>query len=1248
MEDHINVAIRIRPPNQREQPASGAAAAASVQQPWHVHRDTITQRAYSDGRPAGVNSFTFDKVFDQRDATIKVYDDIVKNIISSSMSGFNGTIFAYGQTSSGKTHTMYGSGSELGIIKLAVKNMFEMVNSDTNREYLLRVSFLEIYNEVLRDLLEPTKTNLKIHENTKHEIFVGDLSEHIVFNAAQVEEILQKGDRNRHIAGTNMNERSSRSHTIFRIVIESREKAADGEDDSGDEGGLARRQQRLSTGSFAESEEFTGAVKVSCLNLVDLAGSERVRQTGAEGQRLKEGAHINKSLLALGTVIGRLSEDGGDRGHVPYRDSKLTRILQPSLGGNAKTLIICTITPSPDYADETLSTLKFASRAKTIRNTPEVNEELRGDALLRQLRRTSELEKEVAQMKEIERKKIKIEADNEALLRQLWKSQKERERLQHELETQQSSFFRPRAAVAQCEGDTTIEVRRQTWFPGLQGPVNARVNNSDDNPAAESNCGGATAMDTDGGDGDATHIRSAGSRQEAAAQMSRLEAQSSELRQQNVELNKQHGEMQATLDRVMREYDLLLSTLSHLADANAIPASPAKPKGDAQPRELVQIRRKIRALMATIEASQKQCRKFRSQRAEAEFLEMEMQSVLETLAEKEEELVDAMRESDEVFAKLRDAEATNAVLEQTCQDLRSELEIAHEASETRHKAESDARAEVERAHQAALVCLQEEKAEAEQLLERALAAHRAEVAMLESEASQRQQAVQNEVDTLRAAVDQAQSHSKAIHTELLAANERAAALADECQALTSARAESESENQKRIEQLITQLRAAQDAEAEQKGNVDRLQTRFEAQQAKLEASARDASQHAEDLSALRATVDQLQSQLCDVRADSKSQADEHASAMRSMEAAFTAEKQQLRSQLEDRTDAADALAIEVEALREQCQRAEEDNRRVAAELATATENALKGELQSSELFALKQELESRENTLEQLSASLDQAQSELAAAQDGRAQALARIEQLEGQNAEVWERVSELTASNGDLSTRVSDSDELAAKHAARIGVLEDSLSKATSDYDSLQQEMEQIAERNRVAIAEAEKRSSQLQDELDASTQEVSSLREALQASRTIGDGEVARAEDLLREKTSLADELNSTLAKLAESQTALDSLHTECANLQQESEHAKQLQSQLDSTRKQLQDLQASLVEKEQSAGAAATLNAELDAQLMAKGALIAQLESQQSTLNESLATTRQRIADLEAEHASGMNLLETRIRELESDLD
>ncbi|KAJ1934020.1 hypothetical protein EC988_008939, partial [Linderina pennispora] len=208
---------------------------------------------------------------------------------------------------------------------------------------------------------------------------------------------------------------------------------------------------------------------VSCLNLVDLAGSERVGLTGAEGQRLKEGGHINKSLLSLSTVIARLSEDGGDRGHIPYRDSKLTRILQPSLGGNARTLIICTITPAQDYVEEALSTLKFASRAKTIQNKPEVNEELRGDALLRRLKRASELEKEVAQMRDLEKKKSKIEADNEALLRQLWKSQKERERLQKELEQQQSKMFVERlAGNDKGPADNALTPRRQTWFPGLQ------------------------------------------------------------------------------------------------------------------------------------------------------------------------------------------------------------------------------------------------------------------------------------------------------------------------------------------------------------------------------------------------------------------------------------------------------------------------------------------------------------------------------------------------------------------------------------------------------------------------------------------------------------------------------------------------------------------------------------------------------------------------------------------------------------
>jgi centromeric protein E len=175
----------------------------------------------------------------------------------------------------------------------------------------------------------------------------------VVVSPNEVEALLAKGERNRHVGETNMNEHSSRSHTIFKMIIESRERG----------------------------QEF-GAVSVSCLNLVDLAGSERVGHTGAEGLRLKEGGHINKSLLALASVIAKLSE-GNDRMHIPYRDSKLTRILQPSLGGNAKTAIICMITPSSKFSDESLSTLKFASRAKKIRNKPQLNQVISDEALLK-------------------------------------------------------------------------------------------------------------------------------------------------------------------------------------------------------------------------------------------------------------------------------------------------------------------------------------------------------------------------------------------------------------------------------------------------------------------------------------------------------------------------------------------------------------------------------------------------------------------------------------------------------------------------------------------------------------------------------------------------------------------------------------------------------------------------------------------------------------------------------------------------
>ncbi|ORY05417.1 kinesin-domain-containing protein [Basidiobolus meristosporus CBS 931.73] len=272
------------------------------------------------------------------------------------MNGVNGTIFAYGQTSSGKTFTMHGTKEEPGIIPMAIEDIFRYILETPDREFLLRVSYLEIYNEVIKDLLNPENENLNIRQDPTRGVFVGKLTEAIVLSPEEVIQLMKKGESNRHVGETNMNERSSRSHTIFRMVIESRERSKESKRDS--------------------QSNVGGAVKVSSLNLVDLAGSERVGQTGAEGIRLKEGGHINKSLLALGTVIAKLAEQENDRGHIPYRDSKLTRILQPSLGGNARTAIICAITTASNFYEETTSTLKFASRAKTISNKPEVNEVL--------------------------------------------------------------------------------------------------------------------------------------------------------------------------------------------------------------------------------------------------------------------------------------------------------------------------------------------------------------------------------------------------------------------------------------------------------------------------------------------------------------------------------------------------------------------------------------------------------------------------------------------------------------------------------------------------------------------------------------------------------------------------------------------------------------------------------------------------------------------------------------------------------
>ena len=274
------------------------------------------------------------------------------------LEGYNGTIFAYGQTGTGKTHTMTGKETDLeekGIMPRSFEDVFRRIEGDSEQtQFLIRASYLEIYNEEIRDLLAKNPRNrLDLHEKPDSGVYVRDLSYFAVKSVAEIQDVLKIGMKNRSTGATNMNLQSSRSHSLFQVTIERSEIGADG-------------KQHIRAGK---------------LNMVDLAGSERIAKTGATGDRLKEATKINLSLSTLCHVISALTDPKAT--YVPYRDSKLTRLLQDSLGGNTKTLMISNVGPADYNYDETMNTLRYASRAKAIKNKPKINEDPK-DALLRE------------------------------------------------------------------------------------------------------------------------------------------------------------------------------------------------------------------------------------------------------------------------------------------------------------------------------------------------------------------------------------------------------------------------------------------------------------------------------------------------------------------------------------------------------------------------------------------------------------------------------------------------------------------------------------------------------------------------------------------------------------------------------------------------------------------------------------------------------------------------------------------------
>ncbi|KAL9851240.1 LOW QUALITY PROTEIN: centromere-associated protein E [Geothlypis trichas] len=429
-EGAVTVCVRVRPLIAREN------ASDKVSLHWRSENNTVSD-------VSGTKTFSYDRVFHSSDNTQQLYDGVAVPIIQSAVRGYNGTIFAYGQTASGKTYTMMGNEDSVGIIPKAIQHVFKIICEIPDREFLLRVSYMEIYNETITDLLcdNRKKKPLGIREDVNRNTYVEDLIEEVVVAPEQVMEWIRKGERNRHYGETKMNEHSSRSHTIFRMIIESRER------------------------SDPANANCDGAVMVSHLNLVDLAGSERASQTGSEGVRLKEGCNINRSLFILGQVIKKLCDDPS--GFINYRDSKLTRILQNSLGGNAKTVIICTITPVS--FDETLSTLQFANTAKGMKNTPKVNEVLDDDALLKRYRKEIlDLKKQLEEVSS----KTQIHAMEKDQLAQLLEEKNSLQKVQEDRIRNLTEMLVTSASFASKENVKAKRRRRVTWAPGKINQAN--------------------------------------------------------------------------------------------------------------------------------------------------------------------------------------------------------------------------------------------------------------------------------------------------------------------------------------------------------------------------------------------------------------------------------------------------------------------------------------------------------------------------------------------------------------------------------------------------------------------------------------------------------------------------------------------------------------------------------------------------------------------------------------------------------
>ncbi|KAH9696450.1 kinesin-like protein KIN-7D [Citrus sinensis] len=408
--DSISVTIRFRPLSEREFQRGDEIA-------WYADGDKIVRNEYN---PA--TAYAFDRVFGPHANSQDVYDVAARPVVKAAMEGVNGTVFAYGVTSSGKTHTMHGDQNSPGIIPLAIKDVFSIIQ------------------DVINDLLDPTGQNLRVREDAQG-TYVEGIKEEVVLSPGHALSFIAAGEEHRHVGSNNFNLLSSRSHTIFTLMIES--------SDHGD--------------------EYDGVI-FSQLNLIDLAGSESSK-TETTGLRRKEGSYINKSLLTLGTVIGKLSE--GKASHVPYRDSKLTRLLQSSLSGHGHVSLICTVTPASSSMEETHNTLKFASRAKRVEIYASRNKIIDEKSLIKKYQREiSSLKEELDQLK----RGILVGVSHEELMTLRQKLEEGQVKMQSRLEEEEEAKA---ALMSRIQRLTKlILVSTKNTIPGLSDVPNHQRSHS--------------------------------------------------------------------------------------------------------------------------------------------------------------------------------------------------------------------------------------------------------------------------------------------------------------------------------------------------------------------------------------------------------------------------------------------------------------------------------------------------------------------------------------------------------------------------------------------------------------------------------------------------------------------------------------------------------------------------------------------------------------------------------------------------